>query len=533
MRSDPSAFLAVPNLGLPKALEPELRRFGRENEHAFPRSFGPASLLRHWRLVCLCGACFLLLATVFLTVSPASYTASTQFLVYTRELHPAAESVIAPGRADVALVQNQIEILRAHSTLSRVVRALTLTDDAEFMSGSSVGRWLAGIFGHAEAISDEPREKVERAVEAFQKRLSVKRVGTSHTIILSMSANDPEKAARIANEIVRNAPQEGLGEDTEAARTTLLRERLQGLGPSTYVMSAADPPVRPDGPRRSVLALAATAFGIIFGGGLVVLLDFRNRTIRTAQQIEALGLECLGLVPRLRRKLAPDMPSDGGSHTRDLSSWAAEQPHSMMSQTLRRAQTVIRSSGLVSIGVTSAVAGEGAAMLAANLARLMAASGKSVLFVCESGANPLGLRPTAGHDQPNEQPAPASSWEPGGLKLLTLDRSDGPQFWRQLNDAANEAGRACDILIAVLPPLADGPEFRIVAEKLQGLLLVVEWGRTDFDRNHRLIEMSGGLRWKFVGAVLNMVNEQAIGAFDDRFQAAEAALARRRGASTS
>src|SRR5258708_3736976 len=231
MPSDPPAFLAAPILALPKALGPARSRFGRENEHALPRSVGPASLRRHWRLVCLCGACFLLLATVFLAVKPASYTASTQLLVYTRELHPVYESVIAPGRADVALVQNQIEILRAHSTLSRVVRALTLTDDAEFVSGSLVGRWLAGIFDRAEAIPDEGREKVERAVEAIQKRLSVKRAGMSHTIIVSMTANDPDKAARIANEIVRNAPQEGLSEDAEAASSTRLRERLQGLGP--------------------------------------------------------------------------------------------------------------------------------------------------------------------------------------------------------------------------------------------------------------------------------------------------------------
>jgi succinoglycan biosynthesis transport protein ExoP len=533
MRIDPPAFLAAPNLALPKSLEAEGRRSGRRNEYALPRSFGHASLLRHWRLVCLCGVLFLLLAGAFLALKPASYTASTQLLVYTRELHPVAESVIAPGRADVALVQNQIEILRAQSTLSRTVRALTLTDDAEFMNDNSAGRWLAGAFTGAEAISDDGREKVERAVEAVQKRLSVKRVGMSHTIALSMTASDPDKAARIANEIVRNAPQEGLSEDAEISRTTLLRERLQRLGPSIYVMSVADPPVRPDGARRLVLALAAAAFGIVFGGGLAVLLDVRNRTIRTAEQIEALGLECLGLVPRLRRKPAPDMPSDGGSHRRDLSSWAVEQRHSMMSQTLRRVQTVIHSSGLVSIGVTSAVAGDGAATLAANLACLMAASGKSVVFACESGANPLGSRPTAGHVRPDEQPAPASAWEPGGLRLLILDRSDGPQFWRQLNDAANEAGRAFDILIAVLPPLADGPEFRIAAEKLQGLLLVVEWGKTDFERIHRLIEMSGGLRWKFVGAVLNKVNEQAIGTFGDRFQAAEAEIAKRRSAATS
>jgi polysaccharide biosynthesis transport protein len=525
MHSEPPAFVAAPNLVAPNGLAPEHGRFGRENERALSRNFGPGSLRRHWRLMCLCGACVFLLATALLALKTARYTASTQLLVYTRELHPASESVITPGRADVALVQNQIEILRAHSTLSRVVRLLRLTDDAEFATPSLVDGWLAGIFAHTEAISEESRAKVERAVEVIQKKLSVKRVGTSYTIILSMTANDPDKAARIANEIVRNAPQEGLSEETEASRPTLLRERLRGLGPSTYVMSAADPPRRPDGPRRSVLALAAMMLGIIFGGGLAVLADFRNRTIRTAEQVEALGVECLGLVPRVRRK-----PADS------LSSWAVDQPHSMTSQTLRRVQAVIRSSGLVRIGVTSAVAGSGAGMLAENLARLMAASGKKVLLVCDAGANPLRSCATAaGHDDPNEPPARMASCDanrqPGGLGLLTLDRSNGPQFWSRIADASHEAGGAYDIVIAVLPPLVDGPECRIAAAKLHGLLLVLDWGKTDFELTRRLFEMSGDLRWKFIGAVFNMVDEQAIGTFGDKFPAAEAELAKRRGAS--
>jgi polysaccharide biosynthesis transport protein len=539
MRSGPTALRSTANLARPKASE-LVGRGGRENERGIPRGFGPVNFLRrHWRLVGLCGACFLLLATLFLAVRPARYTASTHLLVYTRELHPTAESVISPGRADVALVQNQIEILRAPSTLSRTVRILTLTEDAEFVSDRVVDRWLTGIFGPAGAISDEHREKVERAIEAIQKRLSVKRVGMSHTIDVSMTTSDPDKAARIANEIVKNAPQEGLGEEAEGSRTTLLRERLQGLGPSTYVMSMAYPPVRPDGPRRSVLVLAATMFGVIFGGGLAILLDFRDRKIRTAEQVEALGLECLGLVSGVQSTPAPKAPSIGGGPAGGLSPPTVEQPHSMTSQTLRRVQAAIRSSGSMKIGVTSDVAGAGATALATSLARQMSASGKTVLLVCDSGANPIGSRaPIAvaeGHDPANEQASRASTWdaerESGRLSLLTLDRSDGPQYWSRMDDASNAEGCAYDILIAVLPPLLDGPEFRIAAEKLQGLLLVLEWGRTDSERLRRLLEMSGNSRWKFIGAVLNMANEQAIGTFASRFQAAEAKIARRRSAS--
>ncbi len=541
MRSDPPAFRSTANLARPKA--PGLvRRGGRESESGLRRGFGPAGpLLRHWRLVCLCGVCFLLLAALFLAVRPARYTASTQLLVYTRELHPTAKSVISPGRADVALVQNQIEILRADSTLSRTARALRLTEDAEFMRDGVVGEWLAGLLAPAVAIADEHREKVERAVQAIQKRLSVKRIGMSHTIDVSMTANDPDKAARIANGIVRNAPAEGLSEDTEGSHATLLRERLQGLGPSIYVMSTAYPPVRPDGPRRLVLVLAAMMFGFVFGGGLAILRDFRDRKIRTAEQIEALGLECLGLVSRVQSTPAAQAPSVGGSPASGLSSLTVEPPHSMMSHTLRRVQTAIRSSGSIKIGVTSEVAGAGATTLATSLARQMAAAGKTVLLVCDAGVSPLGsgapIAVTAGHDEASAGSAPTSTWdagrESGRLGLLTLDRSDGPQFWSRMDNASHAEGCAHDVLIAVLPPLVDGPEFRIAAEKLQGLLLVLEWGGTDFERIQRLLEMSGSSRWKFIGAVLNVANEKAIGTAANKFQAAEAKFAKRRSASNA
>jgi len=507
-----------------------------------PRGSGPiGSLLRHWRFVCLCGACFLLLAALFLAVRPPHYTASTRLLAYARELHPTTEPVILPGRADVALVQNQIEILRAHSTLSRTVRALRLTEDAEFMGDGVIGRWLAGILGPAEAIADEDREKGERAVQAIQKRLSVKRVGTSHTIDVMVTANDPDKAARIANGIVRNAPPEGLSEETEGSYTTLLRERLQGLGPSVYVMSVAYPPVRPDGPRRVVLVLAAMMFGIIFGGGLAILRDFRDRKIRTAEQIEALGLECFGLVLRAQRMPAARAPSVGDSPAGGLSSPAVEPPHAMMSQTLRRVQTAIRSSGSTKIGVTSEVAGVAATRLATSLARQMAASGKTVLLVYDSGASLFGsgapIAVTAGHDQANAGLSPTSTSdaerESGRRSLLPLDCSDGPQFWSRMDDASHAEGGAYDVLIAVLPPLVDGPEFRIAAEKLQELLLVLEWGGTDFERIQRLLEMSDGSRWKFMGAVLNVANEKSIGTAANKFQAAEVKFAKRRSASNA
>ncbi len=64
------------------------------------------------------GALFLVLGLVVAALRPASYTASTQLLVYVRELQPGPEPVISAGRADLTQVENEIEIIRSRGLLA-------------------------------------------------------------------------------------------------------------------------------------------------------------------------------------------------------------------------------------------------------------------------------------------------------------------------------------------------------------------------------------------------------------------------------
>jgi len=198
---------------------------------------------------------------------------------------------------------------------------------------------------------------------------------------------------------------------------------------------------------------------------LALVLDLMNRTMRTAAQVEHLGMECIGAIPQL--------PAEAGKL----------RPSAMLDQTLRRAMTAIAASKAQTIGITSAVTQEGATTIAKHLAQIAARSRKKVLFV------------------------EATAW-----------RTRCDPDWL----------RTYDLVVVNLPPLESGPEFRMAANDIDRILLVIKWGSTEFERIERAIAASGVAASEFIGAVLNMVDDQMIGKFGDKLWGAEAALAARR-----
>lgn len=494
---------------------------GHVGERSPLRTFGLLSLRRRWRLVASCGALFLIAGLLIVALMPAQYTSATQLLVYVKQLQPGPDLVISAGRADLTQVQNEIEIIRSRGMLAKVVGAQNLADDDEIVPAPTLFSALRErIFRGSGATSEDSRTKQERAVEFLEKHVAVKRVGTSHTILVSVTTSDPQKSERIATAIGQVALQARVSAEQEGSRSPLLRERLQGLGPNAYVMSAAGAAGRPDGPRKIVVVLAALLFGLAVGSASALILDLMNRTMRTAAQVEYLGLECIGVIPRLRRHPSNDT--------------GAFRPNALLDQTLRRAMTAVGASKARTIGITSAVAQEGATTVAKYLAQMAAFSGKKVLLV-EAGQNEF--MPPAGSESRRlasgcDGRSPRNGIvvdECSGLDLLKIDRAGSAHdaaAWRTRCDP--DGLGAYDLVVINLPALELGPEFRMAAQDLDGILLVIKWGSTEFNRIERAIAASGIAPSGFIGAVLNMVDDRMIGKFGDKFWEAEAALVARR-----
>ncbi len=496
------------------------------------RTFGFLSLRRRYRLIVGCGALFLLAGLLIVVLKPAKYTSATQLLVYVRQLQPGPDLVISSGRADLTQVQNEIEIIKSRGMLAKVVGALNLADDDEIVPVRTVFHALGErLFRGPESTSDVSRTKLEHAIEFLEKNITAKRVGTSHTILVSATTSNPHKSERIANAIGQIALQARVSAEQEGSRSPLLRERLQGLGPNAYVMTTAGAADRPDGPRKIVVILAALVSGLAVGSAFALILDLMNRTVRTAAQVEYLGLECIGAIPRLRRCLP--IGASWPTSARGPADAGQFRPNAMLDQTLRRTMTAIAASKARTIGITSVVAQEGATTVAKYLAQIAAFSRKKVLLV-EAGQSERSLagnEPRKIESASDKRPLRSGIvWdESTGLDVLKLDHAGSAHdaaAWRMHCDP--DCLGVYDLVVINLPSLELGLEFRVAAQDLDGILLVIKWGSTEFDRLERAIAASGVAPSEFIGAVLNMVDDRMIGKFGDKLWEAEAALVARR-----
>lgn len=493
------------------------------------RLFGPESLLRHKKVVMGACAAFFALGLVFADFRAPTYTASTHLLVYNRELVTGPDSVIHQGRADAALVQNQMEIIQSRSVLLKLVDSLNLTADPEF-AGAAPGllQSLKSLLPlRRDAALDESIVKTAQALDSIRHKLKVHRVGSSYTMVASFTASTPKKAAYVANELARAYLQEVRVNEAALSKAPALRERFQGLGPNAYVISEAAPPIHADGPSLTMIALGAAFLGLGVGAALALLIDLLDRTIRTPEQIESLlGFECFGAIPRLA------FAADEG----ERASFAARRPQSLLAQALRRAAAALQEASpeIRSLGVTSVAPGEGATLIAANLARVAAGAGKRVLLIDGVTDDPSLTRLLAPNAR-RDLAASGRSFAAGGV----IDQGGGvhvlpaaaSSVWR--DDAASgallefipEACESYDLVIVDMPSLAAGPQVRMAGQTLDGFLLVVKWGDTGSELIRGAMRSAGKAQAKFIGSVLNMADEKTMGTYGYKLFAAEAEAA--------
>ncbi|MGA8498905.1 MAG: exopolysaccharide transport family protein [Xanthobacteraceae bacterium] len=150
------------------------------------------------------------LAAAFVLLVPHKYTATTQILIDPMDLR-AAQSDISPAiqQSDAAVLQveSQARVIASDNVLRRVVASEGLDRDPEFMRGA-----MAQQYGALAALNE------------LQKRVQVKRSERTYVVDVSVTSEDPAKAARIANAIAQTY----LAEQTEV-RSNAARQISQAL----------------------------------------------------------------------------------------------------------------------------------------------------------------------------------------------------------------------------------------------------------------------------------------------------------------
>ena len=151
------------------------------------------------------------LAALFVLLVPHKYTATTQILIDPMDLRGAAQSDISPtipqSDAAVLQVESQARVIASDNVLRRVVASEGLDHDPEFMHGA-----MAQQYGSLAALSE------------LQKHVQVKRSERTYVVDVTVTSEDPAKAAHLANAIAQTY----LTEQTEV-RSNAARQISQAL----------------------------------------------------------------------------------------------------------------------------------------------------------------------------------------------------------------------------------------------------------------------------------------------------------------
>jgi polysaccharide biosynthesis transport protein len=469
-----------------------------------------SSVARHKGLILRVSALFVGLALLFAVVRHDSYTAVTKLQIDNKSIQLGRQdAVFARSEVDVPLIQNQIELLRSGTIANQIIDTFKLVDDPEFGAGH-------GFFASGLPTVQTPEDRRRLAIESFERRLYVGRVGDSYTLEIRFTAGKPDQAADIANQIGSDYIKSLQEANANVARSASLwlQSRLKDMGPNASVITAATPPIRKDGPSSLAILCAAIIAGLTFGVTCAFVADVMDRTVRTPYQASAAtNAECFGIIPR--------------SKERNPAFQAVRQPSSYMAHTIRCALAAIREqSEMKVVGVISMLPGEGKTIVAANLAQLAAASGSQVMLVDAAVYNGklsrlLAPDATVGLSEVLEKTTSFADalWDLSGtnVKFLPLGDPCRSGSYQSIGPAGLEdvfSHAAFDLVVVDLPPVTLAADVREIAAVFDGFVLVVEWGKTSLDVVEAALAGNDQIRRKLLGVILNKVDIGKLRTYD-------------------
>ena len=380
--------------------------------------------------------------------------------------------------------------------------------------------------------------------------------------IVDITVTDPDRrmAADIANVLAREAI-----EHTQRRQLTQIAQ-LQaslsqyGLGSDAGLIAAqastlsmlsivedATPASSPVGRGTLRNGILGILLGLVISGLIVALREYLDDRVRSPDELRRLtevqdrpGVPTLGSVVRFRSD-GPGEPLITG-----------DAPPSSLTEAYKFLQTnlqfaVLDTSGLKTILVTSSTPEEGKTTTAINLATSIAREGGSSVILVDTD-----LRRPALHRQFDlqdrkglthlllgtgtlEETASPTAIE--GLRVIPAGPlpPDPPRLLRsrRMREVVAELKENADFVIFDSPPLLAVTDPMLVAALVDGVLLVVDSGRTRREPVRLAVQMLYKANPKMIGAVLNKVAVEGKGRYGggyyDYYRYAEAGTAERDG----
>ncbi|MDX2257914.1 MAG: Wzz/FepE/Etk N-terminal domain-containing protein [Hyphomicrobiaceae bacterium] len=328
------------------------------------------------------------------------------------------------------------------------------------------------------------------------------------------------------------------------------------------VLSAARTPDLRNGPSTSRTLAFALVLGAGVGSALAFALGLMDKTLRTRRDaLERLGVREAWTVPAVTprwvidgsdRRAADyntDMVGSDGRERQLLGeqplvlTHAIDNPRSYFAGTFEAIRLAIEGGGVAAggktIGVVSVVEGDGASVVAKNLASVMAGAGRRVALIdadltgggLSSILTPEVERGIVAVARGDVNAEAIERVEPEtGLVFLPASEAEKP---RRTTAVAASAGMTAllaataarhDVVIVDLAPFSRGFDAKALLPALDAVLLVVAWGRTPHALVAETLEREPLLAEKCAGVVLNGADAKALASYGEldprKFEAA-------------
>ena len=300
--------------------------------------------------------------------------------------------------------------------------------------------------------------------------------------------------------------------------TSELTDRMnQNIATNVRPLDPALVPGAPVSPNLRLNVAAATVLSLMLGLGLVLLLVFLDRSVKsTADAQQATGAPILGVIPMLDDG---DLPA-GDVGARDL--FVHKNPTSLVAECCRSLRTNVLFSAadrqIKTIVVSSANQGEGKTTSVIYLGTTMAQSGQRVLLIDTDMRRPrlhaslgvprqIGLSNLLVGDQdydsvikttdiPNLYVLPCGPMPPNPVELLMSQRFEV---------VLGELAKRFDRIILDSPPLQVMTDAVVLSKHTDGAILIVKAGQTlreEIKRSAKQIRNVGGT---IFGVIVNAI----------------------------
>lgn len=264
--------------------------------------------------------------------------------------------------------------------------------------------------------------------------------------------------------------------DNFLSRYEEIKSQLDFARADVRIVSKAEVPTQPSGPRKSLLIIALGFFAVIFATGCVLLLSLIDRGIENADDVrKVLNLRLLGILPRVKNPLGQTGGLTRSAYIEEirriyLALAAKKEPQSVLFTAARSGEgktTTVMSlaSYLASIRAKVVVVDANASSPAvATIAGTSAAPG-----FAEYIAGTADLSRIIHKDEDGLAVIPYGTAGAGSIDLLASDA-----FARLLTTLKAQY----DLVLIDCAPLPVSTDTEVIATIADQSVLVVEWGKT-------------------------------------------------------